>query len=37
VRLYLRDLQAPLFAGGESVQIEAQRIALGPVGVRDEF
>ena len=31
VRLYLRDLQAPLFAGSESARIEVQRIALGPL------
>lgn len=31
VRLYLRDLQAPLFAGGERVSVEVQRLALGPL------
>jgi hypothetical protein len=29
VRLYLRDLQAPMFAGGEYVAVEVQQLTLG--------
>jgi hypothetical protein len=31
VRLYLRDLQAPMFAGGEAASVEVQRLTLGPL------